>query len=146
MLKSFLVLSSAALIALGPAVIAAAAPQTTAAPAGPTPGATNPVKATPESIAHAKKLYTVDCEICHAAKGDGKSQLAKDLNLSLQDWSDPKTLAGKTDGELFQAIRKGNEKMPPEAVSRAKDEDVWNLVHYIRSFSKEHTAVAKAAE
>jgi mono/diheme cytochrome c family protein len=40
-----------------------------------------------------------------------------------------------TDGELFTIIRKGKGDMPPEG-DRAKNEDVWNLVNYIRSLSK----------
>ena len=145
MLKLFLLISSFAVVSLTPAVIVAA-PQSGPATANSVASTTNPVKATPESIAHAKKLYSMDCEMCHAANGNGKSQLAKDLNLALQDWSDSKSLAGKTDGELFQVIRKGSDKMPPEAAGRAKDDDVWNLIHYIRSFSKEHAAGAKDAD
>ena len=31
----------------------------------------NPVKATPESIAHGKKWYGYDCAMCHGKDGDG---------------------------------------------------------------------------
>ena len=34
----------------------------------------NPVKATPESIAHGKKWYGYDCAMCHGKDGDGKGE------------------------------------------------------------------------
>jgi mono/diheme cytochrome c family protein len=107
-----------------------------AAPAPSQTPANNPVKSTADSRARAKKLYDVDCAMCHNANGNGKSDLAKDMSLTLLDWSDEKSLADKTDGQLFDAIRIGKDKMPPETEGRAKNDDVWNLVHYIRSFSK----------
>ena len=42
---------------------------------------TNPVKATPESIAQGKKIYGYDCASCHGATGDGKTDVAKDLKM-----------------------------------------------------------------
>jgi cytochrome c5 len=96
----------------------------------------NPVKASPESQAKAKKMYGFDCEMCHGANGNGKTDLAKDMQLALLDWTDPKVLSAKSDGDLFDIIRKGKDKMPPEEAARAKDDDVWNIVIYIRSLAK----------
>jgi cytochrome c5 len=108
-----------------------------AAPAGPpAPAVNNPVKASPESLAKAKKTYGYDCAMCHGANGDGKTDLAKDMKLTMNDWTDPKSLSAMTDGQLFQAIRNGKDKMPPEDASRAKDDDVWNLVIYVRNLAK----------
>jgi mono/diheme cytochrome c family protein len=89
-------------------------------------------KVNPETLAKAKKLFEVDCAVCHNANGDGKSDLAKDMDLKLEDWTDSKSLAGKTDAELFSTIRGGKGKMPPEDSSRAKDDEVWAFIHYIR--------------
>src|SRR5260370_25637973 len=41
----------------------------------------NPVKATPESIAEGKKIYSYDCASCHSATGDGKTDVAKELKV-----------------------------------------------------------------
>ena len=48
----------------------------------------------------------------------------------------PQALANKQDWELFNIIRDGKDKMPPETDGRATDTEVWNLVIYIRGFSK----------
>ena len=96
----------------------------------------NPFKPTPESLAHARKIYGYDCAICHGANGDGKGDIVADLKLKMKDYTDPAALKDLTDGELFYIIRKGRGQMPQEEVGRAKDEDVWNMVVLVRSFAK----------
>lgn len=97
----------------------------------------NPVKPTSESQAHAKMMYGMDCAICHGTKGDGKGDLVADMQLHMKDFTDPAVLKARSDGELFYIIKNGDEKvkMPSEG-ARAKDDDIWNLVILIRSFSK----------
>jgi mono/diheme cytochrome c family protein len=104
----------------------------------------NPGKTSEKSHARAKEIYGVDCAICHGAAGDGKTDLAKDLGVTLDDWTDPKTLATVSDSTLFNTIRNGKDKMPPEAVGRAKDDEVWSLIHYIRSMARQQPAAAPA--
>jgi mono/diheme cytochrome c family protein len=133
MLKSFLLFAVLFLVGVP-------SPQQTAAPATPTipPEAvqmTNPGKSTPESMAHAKKMYGYDCAMCHGANGNGKGEFAVESKLAMRDWTDSAMLKGKTDGELFYIISKGQGKMPAEG-DRAKPEDVWNMVVMVRSFSK----------
>jgi mono/diheme cytochrome c family protein len=98
--------------------------------------ARKPVKSTPESQAHAKKLYTTDCAMCHGDYGDGKTDMAKGMELNLPDWTKPESLAGKPDEVLFKAIRNGKGKMPAEDAQRADDDVVWNLIAFIRNMPK----------
>lgn len=107
----------------------------------PAAGAKKPSAAT---MTRAKQIYAVDCLICHGENGNGKTDIAKDMSLSLADWSDAKSLAGKSDEDLFKIIRNGKDKMPAEASGRAKDEEVWGLIHYIRSMGKDQPAAAPA--
>jgi mono/diheme cytochrome c family protein len=143
MLKPLLVVS--AIVLFGIAASSASGPMAQDATSPATSGAKNPVKPTEKSQARAKDLYGQDCVICHGETGNGKTDLAKDMDLKLGDWSDPKTLAAKSDGDLFTVIRNGKDKMPPEASGRAKDDEVWNLVIYIRGLSKGQPAAAPAA-
>jgi len=106
--------------------------------------ATNPAKPTAASQTQAKNLYARDCALCHGDNGDGKTDLAKDMKLTLLDWTDPKSLGNRSDKELFHAIRTGKDSMPPEEEGRAKDSEVWNLIIYIRGFSKGQTSPAAA--
>jgi cytochrome c len=95
----------------------------------------NPVKSTPESITRAKKWWTLDCVMCHGKDGDGKGETAKDMKLSIADFSDPATLKDRTDGEIFYIIKNGHDNMPPEG-QRVKVEENWDLVNYVRSLAK----------
>jgi cytochrome c5 len=147
MVKFLLLVSSFAMFSFAPGAPSGKGAQEPAPGAAATPPAAsstvkNPVKATAESQAKAKKTYGYDCALCHGATGDGKTDLAKDMKLTMSDWTDPKALAGKSDGDLFDIIRKGKDKMPPEESNRAKDDDVWNLVIYVRSMSKGGTQQA----
>lgn len=95
----------------------------------------NPVKPTPESTARARVIYGYDCAACHGVTGDGKGDLAKEITLTVPDFTNPATLKDKTDEELFNSIKDGKGLMPAEG-DRAKTDEVWNLVLYCRSFAQ----------
>jgi mono/diheme cytochrome c family protein len=134
MLKPILFLSSLTLSATMAALTSGIMPQQ------PTAATNNSTLPNPESRSRAKKIYTRDCAMCHGDNGNGQTEMAKMLTLSLKDWTDPKALAGKQDEELFQFIRKGRGKMLPEDEDRTKDEDVRGIILYIRSFSTSQAA------
>lgn len=134
---------------VGPAVLAQnpSTPAQTATPAAPGTAAAvykipdealkqpNAVKPTAESLSSGKRLYGYDCAMCHGVSGDGKGDLASDMKLQLADLRDPKSLEGKTDGELFYVIKNGKGDMPAEG-SRAKPDQIWDMVNYIHSLAK----------
>jgi mono/diheme cytochrome c family protein len=95
----------------------------------------NPVKPTAKSIEAGKRIFDIDCAMCHGENGDGKTDLAKSLGVKLPDFRDPAALGSVTDGGLFYVISKGHSPMPNEDV-RAKPEEIWDLVNYIRSLSE----------
>ena len=143
MLKSFLLFTAVVLL------VTAAAPAPARPPQEASANAKSGVKLSPEAHARAKKLYELDCALCHGSSGDGKTDLAKDMQLTLIDWTDPKSLSGMSDQVLYDAIRKGKGKMPPEDEGRAKNDDIHYLVIYIRKFanySQPATTAAPAAQ
>ena len=111
-----------------PAAAAADVPVTPAA-------AAKAVKVTPELLAKAKKTYSYDCAVCHGATGDGKGDLVADMKLSLKDYTDPASLQGLSDSQIYAIIKDGKGKMTGEG-DRAKPDDVWALVTLVRSFGK----------
>lgn len=145
MLKFLVVLPAALLFAFLPQQ-----PPTPAAPSAPVSAAadpasaptepasiapsTNPVKPTAESQAHAKTTFGIDCAMCHGTSGDGKGDLVADMKLSMKDLTNADTLKNMSDGEVFNLIKEGKGKMPGEG-DRAKNNDIWNLVIYVRSLS-----------
>lgn len=98
----------------------------------------NPVKPTPESLVRGKKQYGYDCAMCHGADGSGKGEIA-DFKVAPADYRDAKSLKDKTDGELFYIIKNGKGEMPAEG-DRVKDNQVWDMVNYVRSLAKKESA------
>ena len=94
MLKSSLLIFAAVLIAVVCLPLAGRNPQAAPAQAA---ASGNPVKPTAESQAQAKIIYKRDCALCHGETGNGKSDLATSMSLTLDDWTDPKFLANKPD-------------------------------------------------
>lgn len=92
----------------------------------------NPVKATPASLAQARKMYGYDCAMCHGATGNGKGEVGASMNL--KDYTDPAALHDLTDGQLFYIIENGRGQMPGEA-GRQNEQQIWNMVILVRSFS-----------
>jgi mono/diheme cytochrome c family protein len=101
----------------------------------------NPVKPTAASLAQGKKSYGFDCAVCHGKDGDGKGDLAADMNLKLADYRDPAALKDLTDGEMFYIIKNGKGQMTGEG-DRAKSDEIWDMVNYVRSFAKKGAATA----
>lgn len=144
MLKPLLFVSAVALFGITFSSASGPTPQDATTPATAS-GPKNPVRPTEKSQARAKEIYAVDCAICHGDTGNGKTDLARDMQLKIDDWTDPTTLAAKSDGDLFSVIRNGKDKMPPEGAGRAKDDEVWNLIIYIRKMSKGQPAATPSA-
>jgi mono/diheme cytochrome c family protein len=95
----------------------------------------NPVKPTKSSMADGKRIYGIDCEMCHGKEGNGKGDLVQSMELKLRDYRDPAALKDMTDGELYYTIAKGRGKMPGEE-DRWKPEQIWHMVNYIRSLAQ----------
>lgn len=90
----------------------------------------SPIAYSQESVRAGRKLYLRLCQYCHGA--DGRAQANPDFEApSLRE---PRAwLYGATDGELFVSIRDGaGHDMPPFG-KQATSEQIWRLVHYIRS-------------
>ncbi len=104
----------------------------------------NPIKPTAESLARGKRQFGYDCAMCHGKAGDGTGDVAADLKLKMKNHTQPETLKGFTDGELFYIIKKGKNEMPPEG-DRVKNEEVWDMVNYVRSFAKKGSTAEEKA-
>jgi mono/diheme cytochrome c family protein len=105
----------------------------------------NPIRFTEASVDRGKKFYKTQCALCHGEKGDGKGDLAMDMKLTLPDFTKPDALAKRTDGELFAIIGTGKDPMPSQK-ERMSEQQLWNLVNYLRALSGKVPAKATAKE
>jgi cytochrome c oxidase cbb3-type subunit 3 len=98
---------------------------------------TNPVPSSAESIEAGKQAYTRNCAPCHGTSGEGGP--GNDLIPAAPDLTDATWDHGSTDGEIFSNIRNG---IAPEFnmtpfKDKLKDEEIWNVVNYVRSIAKQ---------
>jgi glucose/arabinose dehydrogenase/mono/diheme cytochrome c family protein len=119
----------------------------------PTPGAgqnvtsqsatsgSNPVAPTPQSIAAGKRAYDANCAACHGNLAQGAVKAGMTISIIEEqrgkqppDLTDDQWDHGSSDGEVFAVIKRG---LPPTMMAgfdgRIPDEDIWNIVNYLRS-------------
>ena len=89
------------------------------------------------SLAAAKVLYTKECGKCHGKSGMGDGPNAAILDKPIEPWNTADFKA-HTDGELFWKITEGKKPMPSTKKSLS-DNQRWQLVNYIRTFSSAKT-------
>jgi len=101
----------------------------------------NPLKPTPENIAHGKELFTNTCTPCHGESGHGDGLVA---HLLHSHGFDPKNLVtgtskGLPDGYIYGYIRDGGIHMPSYADAMSSDER-WDVVMYVRQLQAQAPA------
>lgn len=90
----------------------------------------NPIPFDEEHLLKGKEKFSIYCAVCHGVTGDGNNFLgpnykAKPANLL------SKTIAEKSDGELFYVIMKGKNAMPSYE-NDLSNEDVFSILNYIK--------------
>lgn len=98
----------------------------------------NPVPPTAEVVKEAPSVYETKCSKCHGDKGDGKGSATKGLDVKPRNYTDKSVMEKIPDGQLFWIIANGSD---PEATEmgpykkKLSEEQMWALVHYIRTFT-----------
>lgn len=93
----------------------------------------NPVKNDAEAISIGKALYAKHCKSCHGKAGEGDGTKAAELETFPGDFTS-KEFKAETDGEIFYKTHEGRDDMPSFKKKIPSSEDVWSLVHYLRTF------------
>jgi mono/diheme cytochrome c family protein len=95
--------------------------------------AKGPLPYTRESIARGKQFYLISCVECHDQ--DGKGLGRRDFSgTAPADLTDPEAwVYGTTPQAIFTSIREGTKKDMPPFKDRLQDEQIWNVVNFVRS-------------
>jgi mono/diheme cytochrome c family protein len=105
-----------------------------AAPPFQSPPAANPVAYSPASVARGKSHFLQNCQSCHDEDGRARSAavaIAADLTEPAR-WKH-----GTADAQVFSTIKNGaGDNMPPFG-GDLKDEQIWEIVNFIRSIGPE---------
>ena len=136
----------ATFLALG--LTAAAAGQSDAsAGAGPADDpavpAANPTPYTEAAEKRGRTHYLRHCQICHGFDG----RALENIDFEATDLTDPERWRfGTTDGDLFRSTKFGAGLDMPPFEAELDDEEIWELVHYLRSLGPEEYRAAAPAE
>ena len=96
---------------------------------------TNPVKADAESVKAGKALWTKHCQSCHGKTGLGDGTKAAQLDSEVGDLTTADAQK-QSDGSLFYKTLEGRDEMPSFKKKIADEEEIWQLVNFIRSLKK----------
>ncbi|GBD87359.1 cytochrome c6 [bacterium BMS3Abin03] len=94
----------------------------------------NPLKGDKSSVKLGKELYVQQCATCHGESGTGNGPSARFLEKHPRNFTE-KEFKSQADGEIFWKITTGNPPMPSFKGMLTKEQR-WQLVNYIRTFSK----------
>ena len=88
----------------------------------------NPVAPSEASLVNGRKLFQINCAVCHGESGKGDSPNAKYGIVSINLTAD--VTKNRTDGYIFGMIRNGRGAMP--TYNRIEEMDRWDVVNYVR--------------
>ncbi len=101
----------------------------------------SPLPSSVESIQAGKELFLktaqpVACVMCHGELGDGKGLMGAAFVPPPRNFTCGTMMRELPDGQLFWIIKNGSPGTGMMAFTGLPDEQVWQLVHYIRSLAK----------
>lgn len=102
---------------------------------------TNPLSSSTGAIQTGKELFLktaqpVACVMCHGEQGDGKGLMGAALVPPPRNFTCGTMMKDIPDGQLFWIIKNGSPGTGMMAFSGLPDEQVWQLIHYIRSLAR----------
>lgn len=93
---------------------------------------TNPVPASPESLARGEELYDRVCIVCHGPDGSGTTGYIFEVHPALAAYPlRGEAAVARSDGYLYGMIRVGRGLMPAYG-HQIGHYDRWHLVNYVR--------------
>jgi mono/diheme cytochrome c family protein len=99
------------------------------------------------NMARGRERYTISCEVCHGAAGDGNGITSKYGLTGVANYHTDR-LRQASDGDIFNTITNGKGQMLGYGYNIAID-DRWRIVMYIRALQRSQNAAyndASAAE
>jgi mono/diheme cytochrome c family protein len=94
----------------------------------------NPVAVSDASTQAGQVLYAKTCAACHGKTGLGNGPKAPSLKTVPTNFTKAES-QNQTDGEHFYKTKTGRGDMP-KYEGKLSDDDIWNIVNYVRTFKK----------
>jgi mono/diheme cytochrome c family protein len=102
---------------------------------------TNPLPASSDNVKAGETLYQqtaqpLACMNCHGVKADGQGPMGAALDPRPRNFTCGKTMKDISDGQMYWIIKNGSAGTGMMAFKGMPDNQVWQLIHYIRSLTK----------
>ena len=102
---------------------------------------TNPLTANADNIKAGETLFQktaqpLACMNCHGVKGDGNGPMGAALNPRPRNFTCGETMKDISDGQMYWIIKNGSKGTGMMAFSMMPDNQIWQLIHYIRTLAK----------
>ena len=102
---------------------------------------TNPLSGEADAISSGSTLFIANCAMCHGETGDADGPASSALDPKPARLSDAETIRDLSDAYLFWRISEGGTMNPFNSAMPAwkgiyGEEQIWQLVTFIRSLSK----------
>jgi mono/diheme cytochrome c family protein len=94
----------------------------------------NPIATCDASTKTGQALYAKTCAACHGKTGLADGPKAKSLKTVPTNFSKAES-QNQTDGEHFYKTKTGRGDMP-KYEGKLSDDDIWNIVNYMRTLKK----------
>ena len=101
----------------------------------------NPLPLNAKNLKSAEKLFQekakpIACKFCHGTMGNGEGDPDFVSTPSARNFTCAATMDKLPDGQLFWIIKNGSKNTSMFSFSDLSDNQIWQLVHYIRAFGK----------
>lgn len=117
-----------------PAMASPTANTTVTLPANVTAATRNPLPDLASAAAAGTSLYQANCALCHGDSGTGDGPAGASFDPKPTHLAKGKILTDP-DGEIFLSLKNGKGKMP--AMKKMSDEQMWQVVAYVRTLPKQ---------
>jgi mono/diheme cytochrome c family protein len=99
----------------------------------------NPLARNEKNLNEGESLFQLQaeptaCKICHGMTGNGLGMMAHGSGAVPRNFACAETMQGISDGQLFWVIKNGSGGTGMPAYKFLKDEQVWQLILYLRRF------------
>ena len=105
----------------------------------------NILPASEENLAAGKLLFheeakPIPCETCHGFKGNGFGVIFARMQPYPRDFTCYQTMKEVSDGQMYWIIKHGSHGTRMKSFfTRLKEDEIWQLVHYVRQFANGET-------
>ena len=103
----------------------------------------NPVAPDSASVGRGRKLYQINCAVCHGPLGMGNGPAVKYGIYPPAIGPNSGAATQRSDGYIFGIIRNGRNTMP--SYNRIEEPDRWDVVNYIRTLQGKSSIAADSS-